>query len=142
MLTPPEAMKLISLNRILISSYKSMFGPSSVPSLLISVIKKSLNPLSINGLVGKEGIVIGNTVLLEPQIKIKNPIADNTKLEKQKLKKSISKLNNQLSEIISKKHFKKTKKDNWAPADYWLIRHEDKARNDGIHKIIKTNNSH
>ncbi len=65
------------------------------------------NPLSINGLVGKEGIVIGNTVLLEPQIKIQNPIADNTKLEKQKLKKSISKLNNQLSEIISKKHFKK-----------------------------------
>ena len=65
------------------------------------------NPLSINGLVGKEGIVIGNAVLLEPQIKIKNPIADNTKLEKQKLKKSISKLNNQLSEIISKKHFKK-----------------------------------
>ena len=65
------------------------------------------NPLSINGLVGKEGIVIGNTVLLEPQIKIKNPIADNTKLEKQKLKKSISKLNNQLSEIISKKYFKK-----------------------------------
>ena len=65
------------------------------------------NPLSINGLVGKEGIVIGNTVLLEPQIKIQNPIADNTKLEKQKLKKSISKLNNQISEIISKKHFKK-----------------------------------
>tara|TARA_B100000925_G_scaffold73015_1_gene51121 strand:+ start:944 stop:3208 length:2265 start_codon:yes stop_codon:yes gene_type:complete len=65
------------------------------------------NPLSINGLVGKEGIIIGNTVLLEPQIKIQNPIADNTKLEKQKLKKSISKLNNQLSEIISKKHFKK-----------------------------------
>ncbi len=65
------------------------------------------NPLSINGLVGKEGIVIGNTVLLEPQIKIKNPIADNINLEKQKLKKSISKLNNQLSEIISKKHFKK-----------------------------------
>ena len=65
------------------------------------------NPLTINGLVGKEGIVIGNTVLLEPQIKIQNPIADNTKLEKQKLKKSISKLNNQLSEIISKKHFKK-----------------------------------
>ena len=65
------------------------------------------NPLSINGLVGKEGIVIGNTVLLEPQIKIQNPIADNTKLEKQKLRKSISKLNNQLSEIISKKHFKK-----------------------------------
>ena len=65
------------------------------------------NPLSINGLVGKEGIVIGNTVLLEPQIKIQNPIADNTKLEKLKLKKSISKLNNQLSEIISKKHFKK-----------------------------------
>ena len=65
------------------------------------------NPLSINGLVGKEGIVIGNTVLLEPQIKIQNPIADNTKLEKQKLKQSISKLNNQLSEIISKKHFKK-----------------------------------
>ena len=65
------------------------------------------NPLSINGLVGKEGIVIGTTVLLEPQIKIQNPIADNTKLEKQKLKKSISKLNNQLSEIISKKYFKK-----------------------------------
>ncbi len=65
------------------------------------------NPFSINGLVGKEGIVIGNTVLLEPQIKIQNPIADNTKLEKQKLRKSISKLNNQLSEIISKKHFKK-----------------------------------
>ena len=65
------------------------------------------NPLSINGLVGKEGIIIGNTVLLEPQIKIQNPIADNTKLEKRKLKKSISKLNNQLSEIISKKHFKK-----------------------------------
>ena len=65
------------------------------------------NPLSINGLVGKEGIVIGNTVLLEPQVKIKNPIADNIKLEKQKLKKSISKLNNQISEIISKKHFKK-----------------------------------
>ena len=41
------------------------------------------NPLSINGLVGKEGIIIGNTVLLEPQIKIQNPIADNTKLEKQ-----------------------------------------------------------
>ena len=57
--------------------------------------------MSINGLVGKEGIVIGNTVLLEPQIKIKNPIADNTKLEN-KTKKSISKLNNQLSEIISK----------------------------------------
>lgn len=67
--------------------------------------KKS--PLSITGLIGKEGIVIGNTVLLEPQIKIKNPIADNPKLEKQKLKRSISKLNNQLSEIISKKHFKK-----------------------------------
>ncbi len=65
------------------------------------------NPFSFNGLVGNEGIVIGNTVLLEPQIKIQNPIADNTKLEKQKLRKSISKLNNQLSEIISKKHFKK-----------------------------------
>ena len=44
---------------------------------------------------------------MEPQIKIQNPIADNPNLEKQKLKKSISKLNNQLSEIISKKHFKK-----------------------------------
>ena len=65
------------------------------------------NSLTINGLVGKEGIVTGNTVLLEPQIKIENPIADNTNLEKLKLKKSISKLNNQLSEIISKKHFKK-----------------------------------
>ncbi len=65
------------------------------------------NPLSINGLIGKEGIVIGNTCLLEPKIKVKNPIADNPKLEKQKLKKSISKLKNQLSEIISKKHFKK-----------------------------------
>ena len=62
------------------------------------------NPLSINGLIGKEGIVIGNTCLLEPNIKVKNPIADNPKLEKQKLKKSISKLKNQLSEIISKKH--------------------------------------
>jgi len=65
------------------------------------------NSLTINGLVGKEGIVTGNTVLLEPQIKIENPIADNTNLEKLKLKKSISKLNDQLSEIISKKHFKK-----------------------------------
>ena len=43
--------------------------------------------------------MIGTSVLLEPQIKIKNPIADNPNLEKQKLKKSISKLNNQLSEI-------------------------------------------
>ena len=70
------------------------------------LIHDKKNPASINGLIGKEGIVVGITILLEPQIKITNPIADNPKLEKQKLKKSISKLNNQLSEIISKKHFK------------------------------------
>ncbi len=71
------------------------------------LIHERKKPFSINGSIGKEGIVIGTAVLLEPQIKIKNPIADNPNLEKQKLKKSISKLNNQLSEIISKKYFKK-----------------------------------
>ena len=71
------------------------------------LIQDKKKPFSINGSIGKEGIVIGTTVLLEPQIKIKNPIADNPNLEKQKLRKSISKLNNQLSEIISKKYFKK-----------------------------------
>ena len=71
------------------------------------LIRERKKPFSINGSIGKEGIVIGTAVLLEPQIKIKNPIADNPSLEKQKLKKSISKLNNQLSEIISKKYFKK-----------------------------------
>ena len=71
------------------------------------LIRERKKPFSINGSIGKEGIVIGTAVLLEPQIKIKNPIADNPNLEKQKLKKSISKLNNQLSEIISKKYFKK-----------------------------------
>ena len=71
------------------------------------LIHEKKKPFSINGSIGKEGIVIGTTVLLEPQIKIKNPIADNPNLEKQKLRKSISKLNDQLSEIISKKYFKK-----------------------------------
>ena len=80
------------------------FTSSDGSNVLIHDKKKSS---SINGSVGKEGIVIGTAVLLEPQIKIENPIADNPRLEKQKLKKSIKKLNNQLSEIISKKYFKK-----------------------------------
>lgn len=33
-----------------------------------------------------------------------------------------------LEKKILPKHFKITKKDNWDPADIWLIRHEDKAR--------------
>ena len=51
------------------------------------LIHERKKPFSINGSIGKEGIGIGTSVLLEPQIKIKNPIADNPKLEKQKLKK-------------------------------------------------------
>ncbi len=63
-------------------------------------------PFSTATLIGKEGVVLGTTVLLEPEIKITNPVADNPNLEKEKLQASLAKLRDKLSESMSRKHFK------------------------------------
>ena len=63
-------------------------------------------PFSANGLIGKEGVALGTTVLLEPQIRITNPVADNPVLEKEKLRLALAKLNSELSETIGKKYLR------------------------------------
>ncbi|MAI97193.1 MAG: phosphoenolpyruvate--protein phosphotransferase [Rhodobacteraceae bacterium] len=63
-------------------------------------------PFSTVGLIGKEGVAIGTTVLLEPTFKITNPVADNPILEKQKLNSALTKLKNSLAESISRKYAK------------------------------------
>ncbi|MED5531495.1 MAG: phosphoenolpyruvate--protein phosphotransferase [Pseudomonadota bacterium] len=63
-------------------------------------------PFSAIGLIGKEGVALGTIVLLNPEIKITNPVADNPNLEKEKLNVALTKLKNELSENISRKHFK------------------------------------
>ena len=63
-------------------------------------------PFTAIGLIGKEGVALGTIVLLNPEIKITNPVADNPNLEKEKLNIALTKLKNELSENISRKHFK------------------------------------
>ena len=63
-------------------------------------------PFTATGLIGKEGVALGTIVFLNPEIKITNPVADNPILEKEKLNVALTKLKNELSENISRKHFK------------------------------------
>ena len=58
------------------------------------------------GLIGKEGVALGTTVLLEPQIKITDPVADNPVREKAKLSVALTRLKKELSYSTSKKYLK------------------------------------
>ena len=66
-------------------------------------------PFSTFGLIGKEGVALGTTVLLEPSIKITNPVTDNPILEKQRLNSALKKLKNTLGEGIGRKYATKQK---------------------------------
>ena len=58
------------------------------------------------GLIGKEGVALGTTVLLEPQIKITDPVADNPVREKAKLSVALTRLKKELSDSTSKKYLR------------------------------------
>ncbi len=58
------------------------------------------------GLIGKEGVSLGTTVLLEPQIKITDPVADNPIREKAKLSVALTRLKKELSDSTNKKYLK------------------------------------